>query len=168
MADEMSSHSHHHGQHQGGYNQGQDSYNQGGSNQDQDNYAQGGYSQNQGPAQGGIQWQDNPTQRMSPGDLHQAGQTWAQQASPQHVQDTTTQAVQPPPEHQAGFIEHITDWFHQHGIKPADAGVPTNDPKQMTPQDAGQLAGYAHEQNPDVIKGLFSPEIGRASCRERV
>ena len=170
---------------QGGYDQGQPGGYQGQPGGQQGGYGghQGGYQGHQGGQPGGYQspqggpgtfdlndpqqrqaaqqwlqqFQGGNTQQLPQHDLGNMFQGWANQAEPQHVVDATAHAVeQMPPQQRAGFVQSITGWLQQHGISPAQAGIKTTDPAQMSPQDVGNLVGYAQKQNPDIIKQLFS------------
>ena len=103
-------------------------------------------------------YQNGNTQRLEHTDLGNMAHSWVDQATPQHVADATTHAAQQlPPQQQTDFIHGVTGWLQQHGINPQQAGVQTPAGQPLTPHDVGKVVGHAQEQNPDIIKQMFSP-----------
>lgn len=103
-------------------------------------------------------YQNGNTQRLQHTDLGNMAHSWVDQATPQHVADATTHAAQQlPPQQQTDFIHGVTGWLQQHGISPQQAGVQTPAGQPLTPHDVGKVVGHAQEQNPDIIKQMFSP-----------
>ncbi len=101
---------------------------------------------------------DGNTQRLAPADLGNMAHGWVNQAQPQHIADATTHAVQQlPPQQQTDFIHHVTGWLQQHGVDPQQAGVHSPAGQPLSPQDIGKVIGHTQQQNPDLIKQLFSP-----------
>ena len=103
-------------------------------------------------------YQNGNTQRLQHTDLGNMAHSWVDQATPQHVADATTHAVQQlPPAQQTDFIHSVTGWLQQHGISPQQAGVQTPPGQPLTPHDVGKVVGHAQQQDPDIIKQMFSP-----------
>ncbi len=103
-------------------------------------------------------YQNGNTQRLQHTDLGNMANSWVDQATPQHVADATTHAAQQlPPQQQTDFIHGVTGWLQQHGISPQQAGVQTPPGQPLTPHDVGKVVGHAQQQDPDIIKQMFSP-----------
>ena len=103
-------------------------------------------------------YQSGNTDQVPHDELHQTFNQWAQQATPEQVQDATHQGFQQVPQQaHAGIASTLLGFFQQHGLNPQHAGVQTTDPQQMTPQDMSKMTSYAQQQQPDAIGKMFKP-----------
>lgn len=103
-------------------------------------------------------YQSGNTAQVPHDQVGQAYSQWAQQASPQQVQEATNYGYQQvPPQQLPAVGNSFLNMFQQHGLNPQAAGVQTTNPQQMSPQDVARMHTYAQQQQPDALKKLFQP-----------
>jgi hypothetical protein len=104
------------------------------------------------------QYQNGQGDQVPHHQVYQAYNQWSQGFQPDQVHEATHYGFQQIPQHQLPDVAGaISNFFHQHGLNPQDAGVKAKSPQQMTPQDITNMTRHAQEQQPDAIQRAFQP-----------
>ena len=83
---------------------------------------------------------------------------FAQNASPQQLQQAHQQVYeQMPSEQRGGILQNLLGGLMQHGVSPQQMGLQNSDPYTMSPADAARVTSYAQQQNPDILHQVFGP-----------
>ncbi len=54
-------------------------------------------------------------------------------------------------------MQSLVGALTQQGYNPQQAGVPTNNPYNMSPQEAARLTSYAQQKNPEILHQIMGP-----------
>lgn len=83
---------------------------------------------------------------------------FVQNAPPQMVEQVHQQYYEQMPQQQRGnLVQGLLGALTGQGLNPQQAGIPINDPRNASPQDAARLTGYAQQQNPDILHQIMGP-----------
>lgn len=103
-------------------------------------------------------WDQGTYSQIPPQEAQQNYQQFIRNAPPQMVEQAHQQYYQQMPQQQRGsLMQGLIGALTGQGLNPQQAGIPTNDPYNMSPQDAARLTGYAQQQNPDILHQILGP-----------
>lgn len=103
-------------------------------------------------------WDQGTYNEIPHQDAWQDYTQFAQNASPQQLQQAHQQVYeQMPAEQRGGILQNLLGGLMQHGVSPQQMGLQNSDPYTMSPADAARVTGYAQQQNPDILHQVFGP-----------
>lgn len=102
-------------------------------------------------------WDQGTYGQIPPQQASQNYQQFVQNAPPQVVQRVHEQYYQQmPPQQRGNLMESLVQGLVQRGLNPQQAGIQNTNPYNMSPNEAAQLTGYAHQQSPGLLQQVFS------------
>jgi hypothetical protein len=103
-------------------------------------------------------WQQGNYNQIPHQEAWQNYNQFAQQASPQELEQAHEQVyAQMPPEQRGGLLQNLLGGLTQRGFSPQQAGVQNTDPYSMSPAEAARVTSYAQQKDPDLLKQIFGP-----------
>jgi hypothetical protein len=103
-------------------------------------------------------WDQGTYGQLPEQEVRQNYNQFIQNAPPQVVQQAHQQYYEQMPQQQrGGLMQGLMGALTQQGYNPQQAGISTNNPNNMSPQDAARLTGYAQQQNPDILHQIMGP-----------
>ncbi len=116
--------------------------------------------------QNNQQMYQNYANAWDQGTYHQIPEQEAQQNYGQLIQNAPPDVVaraheqyyqQMPSQQQQGFAQSLFNGLAGRGVDPNSMGLQNTDPRNMSPQDVGRMAGYAQQQQPDILHQIMGP-----------
>ncbi|HYX48223.1 MAG TPA: hypothetical protein VE843_00650 [Ktedonobacteraceae bacterium] len=103
-------------------------------------------------------WNQGTYGQLPEQEARQNYNQFVQNAPPQMIEQAHQQYYQQMPQQQRGnLMQSLIGTLTQQGYNPQQAGIPTNNPYNMSPQDAARLTSYAQQQNPDILHQIMGP-----------
>ena len=103
-------------------------------------------------------WNQGTYGQLPEQEARQNYNQFVQNAPPQMIEQAHQQYYQQMPQQQRGnLMQGLIGTLTQQGYNSQQAGIPTNNPYNMSPQDAARLTSYAQQQNPDILHQIMGP-----------
>ena len=103
-------------------------------------------------------WDQGTYGQLPEQEARQNYNQFVQNAPPQMVQQAHQQYYEQMPQQQrGGLMQGLVGALTQQGYNPQQAGIPTNHPHNMSPQEGARLTSYAQQQNPDILHQIMGP-----------
>ncbi len=103
-------------------------------------------------------WDQGTYGQLPEQEARQNYNQFVQNAPPQVVQQAHQQYYEQMPQQQrGGLMQGLVGALTQQGYNPQQAGIPTNNPYNMSPQEGARLTSYAQQQNPDILHQIMGP-----------
>ena len=103
-------------------------------------------------------WNQGTYGQLPEQEARQNYNQFVQNAPPQMIEQAHQQYYEQMPQQQRGsLMQGLMGSLTQQGYNPQQAGISTNDPYNMSPNDAARLTSYAQQQNPDILHQIMGP-----------